>query len=436
MIRCDSDMKKFFISVGLIAAGTASLQAAYAPDWNSTSASMWSVSGTLRGFYDDNYETSPSGAKRGSFGFEFSPQFELNVPLQQTELGMRYIYGLYFYQRREELGENPIDQTQQFDLWVDHAFTERWQARVQDSFIMGQEPELIDPNTSVTRRINGNNIRNTGTLTLDTAWTRLFSTALKYQNSFFDYQNNGATIDNLATQGASLAGLLNRIEQLVSLDFQWHVAPETVAFFGGQFGAVNYIGDEPIALNTVGPQPFYYSDARDSRSYYGYVGVQRSMLANLSFTGKIGAQYTDNYNDNTTSLNPYADLSLIYTYLPGSYAQIGFTQTQNATDQVAPDSNGHITLDTEASTVYASINHKLTSKLLGTVIGRWQHSVYNQGLYNNQAEDYYSLGVNLSYSFNQHFSVDAGYNYDDVVSKVQGNNYTRNRIYLGVSATY
>jgi hypothetical protein len=429
-------MKKFFISVGLIAAGTASLQAAYAPDWNSTSASMWSVSGTLRGFYDDNYETSPSGAKRGSFGFEFSPQFEVNVPLQQTELGMRYIYGLYFYQRREELGENPIDQTQQFDLWVDHAFTERWQARVQDSFIMGQEPELIDPNTSVTRRINGNNIRNTGTLTLDTAWTRLFSTALKYQNSFFDYQNNGATIDNLATQGASLAGLLNRIEQLVSLDFQWHVAPETVAFFGGQFGAVNYIGDEPIALNTVGPQPFYYSDARDSRSYYGYVGVQRSMLANLSFTGKIGAQYTDNYNDNTTSLNPYADLSLIYTYLPGSYAQIGFTQTQNATDQITPDSSGHITLDTEASTVYASINHKLTSKLLGTVIGRWQHSVYNQGLYNNQAEDYYSLGVNLSYSFNQHFSVDAGYNYDDVVSKVPGNNYTRNRIYLGVSATY
>jgi hypothetical protein len=103
---------------------------------------------------------------------------------------------------------------------------------------------------------------------------------------------------------------------------------------------------------------------------------------------------------------------------------------------VTPDSNGHITLNTESSTVYASINHKLTSKLLGTVIGRWQHSIYNQGLYNNQALDYYSLGVNLSYSFNQHFSVDAGYNFDDVVSKVLGNSYTRNRIYLGVTATY
>jgi hypothetical protein len=433
-------MKKFFVSVGLIAVGTASLQAAYAPDWNSKSAAIWSISGTLRGFYDDNYQTAPSGPnKQGSFGFEFSPQFEFNVPLQQTELGMRYVYGLYYYQKREELGENPIDQTQQLDLWADHAFTERWRARVEDVFIMGQEPELIDPNTSVARRVNGNNIRNTGTLIVNTVWTRLFSTAFSYQNSFFDYNNSGATVDNLATQGASLAGLLNRIEQLVSLDFQWHVAPETVAFFGGQFGVVNYTGNEPIAINTgtSGP-PIYFSDARDDRSYYGYVGVQHNLLANLGLTGKIGAQYTDNYNDpnGSASINPYADLSLIYTYLPGSYAQLGFTQTQNATDQVAPDSNGHITLNQESSTVYASINHKLTAKLLGTVIGRWQHSIYNGGFYNNQASDYYNLGVNLSYSFNQHFSADVGYNFDDLVSKVVGNNYTRNRIYLGVSAAY
>ena len=177
-------MKKLFVSVGLIAAGTASLQAAYAPDWNSTSASMWSVSGTLRGFYDDNFDAAPNGSSKvGSFGFEVSPQVALNVPLQQTELGMRFIYGLYYYQKREDRGENPIDQTHQFDLWVDHAFTERWQARVQDSFAVGQEPELIDPNTSVTRRVNGNNISNTGTITLHTDWTRLFSTELGYQNT-------------------------------------------------------------------------------------------------------------------------------------------------------------------------------------------------------------------------------------------------------------
>jgi hypothetical protein len=444
MIRCGSDMKKFFVSVGLIAAGTASLQAAYAPDWSSTSASMWSVSGTLRGFYDDNYETASSGAKIGSFGLEVSPQLELNVPLQQTELGMRYIYGLYYYQRREDLGENPIDQTHQFDFWMDHAFTERWQARVQDSFVVGQEPELIDPNTSVTSRTEGNNISNTGTLTLNTVWTRLFSTQLGYQNSFYDYQNSGATVNVTVlpfSVATSLAGLLNRIEQSAWLNLQWEVRPETMFLVGGRFELVNYTGDEPVAVAFPFPainNRIYYSDSRNSRSYIGYVGFQHAFLPNLTLNAEGGFQYTETYNDplSSPSLAPYADMSAVYTYAPGSYAQIGFTQSQEATDVIEPDAQGRITQSTESSTVYASINHKLTAKLLGTVIGRWQHSVYNQGFYNNQALDYYSLGVNLSYSFNRHFSVDAGYNYDDVATQVPGDGYTRNRVYLGVTAAY
>ncbi len=436
-VGCDSDMKKIFVSVGLIAAGTASLQAAYAPDMgNSMAASkIWSVAGTLRGFYDDNYTTASSGPNRGSFGYEVSPQIDLNTALQQTELGARFIYGAYFYQERKNLGQNPWDQTFQSDLWVDHAFTERWQGRVQDSFVVGQEPELLDPNTSVPTRTDGNNLRNTGTVSLNTIWTRLFSTQLAYENTFYDYQNSGTTVGSFPTVGASLAGELNRIEQTISLDLQWAVAPETVAFVGGALGLVDYTGNEPIAQ--IGPTTFLFSDDRNSRSYFGYVGASHSMLANLSFVGKVGVQYTDNYNSSSgTSLNPYADLSLIYTYLPGSYAQVGFTETQNATDQVNPASNGSIALFTQSSTVYASLNHQLTPKLLGTVIGRWQHSVYNGGAFDNQADDYYSLGVNLSYAFTQHLSAEAGYNLDNLQSDIPGNNYTRNRVYLGVSAAY
>src|SRR6202142_3655029 len=176
-------MKKFFASVGLIAAGTASLQAAYAPDLGPLETSkMWSVSGTLRGFYDSNYQTSQTS--KGSAGFEVSPQLELNVPLQQTELGLRYTYGMYYYQDRQNLGQNPIDQSHQVDVWIDHAFTERWQGKVMDTFVIGQEPELIDPNTSFPKRTDGNNIRNTGTVDLNTTWTRLFSTKLAYENTY------------------------------------------------------------------------------------------------------------------------------------------------------------------------------------------------------------------------------------------------------------
>jgi hypothetical protein len=426
-------MKKLFVSVGLIAVGTASLEAAYAPDWSSTSASMWSVAGSLRGFYDDNYETASSGSKIGSFGFEVSPQIALNVPLQQTELGLRYIYGLYYYQKREQWGQDPIDQTDQLDLWVDHAFSERWEARVQDSFVVGQEPELIDPNTSVTSRVNGNNVRNTGTLTLHTDWTRQFSTQLGYQNTFYDYENSGGTdID------PSLAGLLNRIEQSIWLNLQWQVRPETMALIGGNFGLVNYTGNEPVATAMPYSNYIYYSDSRNTRSYIGYLGVQHDFLPNLSMNVEAGLQYTESYNNpyGSPSTAPYAVCSAVYTYAPGSYAQVGFTESQNSTDVVTPDASGRITQYQQSSTVYASLNHKLTAKLLGTVIGRWQHSVYDQGFYNNQATDDYSLGVDLSYSFTPHFSAEAGYNFDDVSSQVPGDSYTRNRVYLGVSAAY
>ena len=394
---------------------------------------MWNVAGTLRGFYDDNYDTAPSGAKIGSFGFEVSPQISLNVPLQQTELGVRYIYGLYYYEKREDWDQDPIDQTHQFDLWLDHAFSERWQARVQDSFVVGQEPELIDPNTSVTSRVNGNNIRNTGTVTLHTDWTKLFSTDLGYQNTFYDYENSGGNVND-----PSLAGLLNRIEQSIWLNLQWEVQPETFFQVGGRFGLVDYTGNEPVASAMPYSSYVYYSDSRNNRSYIGYLGFQHNFLPNLSVNAQGGFQYTDSYNDpyGSPSTAPYAVLSTVYTYAPGSYAQIGFTESQNSTDVIQPDAQGRITQFEQSSTLYGSVNHKLTPKLLGTLIGRWQHSVYNQGYYNNQAIDDYSLGVDLSYSFTPHFSADAGYNYDDVNSQVPGNTYTRNRVYLGVTASY
>jgi hypothetical protein len=424
-------MNKFFVSVGLIAAGTAGLQAAYAPDMGPMAASkIWNVSGTLRGFYDDNYSTAPQA--KGSFGFEVSPELNLNVALQQTELGVRFNYGAYYYVERKNLGQNPWDQSFESDLWVDHAFTERWRAKVQDSFVIGQEPELLDPNTSVPTRTDGNNVRNTGTLTVNTIWTRLFSTQLSYQNTFFNYQNDNGTFSD-----PSLAGLLNRMDQSISLDLQWSVSPNTMAFVGSAVSVSDYTGGEPIAQNPT-TLAIYNSDTRNSRSYFGYVGAQHNFLANLNFTGKAGVQYTDNYNDplGSTSLNPYADLSLIYTYLPGSYVQAGFTESENATDQVNINSDGSMALFTLGSTVYASINQKLTPKLTGSAIGRWQHSVYNGGIYDGQADDYYSLGLNLSYTFNPHLSAEAGYNFDDLQSDIPGNTYTRNRVYLGVTAVY
>ncbi|MGD0086890.1 MAG: outer membrane beta-barrel protein [Verrucomicrobiota bacterium] len=452
-------MKKFFVSMGLAAAGTAGLHAAYAPDLGPLSdTKVWNVSATLRGFYDDNYDTANSGLNpKGSYGFEVSPQLVLAVPLQQTELGLRNTYSMTYYQERESLSQNPIDQSDQLDLWVDHAFTERWQAKVMDTFVVAQEPQLLNPNgiTTLPIRVTGDNIVNTATINLNTDWTRQFSTSLTYQNSVFDYQNSGATITEIddnynggPVTGASLAGLLNRVDQSVSVDFQWRFSPETMGFFGGSFELVNYIGNEPIAYSPLlSGNGIYYSDDRDNRSYFGYVGIQHNLLPNLNVTAKVGAQYTEDYNDplSSPSVSPYAVLSVIYTYSPGSYAEVGLNQQRNATDVIGLLNStvstnspgfGKITQDQESTYVYGSINHQITPKLLGTLIGSWQYSTFEGGAYNNTADNYYSLGLNLSYTFTPHISADAGYNFDDIQSDIYQRGYTRNRVYIGVTASY
>jgi hypothetical protein len=431
-------MRKLFVCAGLALAGTASLQAAYAPDANSMlTTKVWSVDGTLRGFYDDNYNTQPNGpSKRGSAGFEVSPQLDLNIPLQQTEIGLRYIYGLYYYQDRENLGQKPIDQTQQVNLWVDHAFTERWQGRVQDNLAVGQEPQLLNGGGTL-QRANGNNIHNDGAATLNTQWTRLLSTGLTYENNWFDYQNNGGTPGN-----PSLAGLLNRLQNDISLNLNWRLQPTLVTFIGYKYEDISYTGDEPIGIN-LSPTAFgsaLMSDNRNNDSQFVYLGGQYTPLDNLNLQGQAGLQYVDynnaapGYSSNNHG-SPYANLSGTYTYLPGSYFQMGFTESRTATDVVAANTSSY-TQDQLSSTVYADLTHQFTPRIVGSLNGQIQYSTFYGGIVDGEAQTWYGIGVNLAYIFNPHLSADIGYNYDDVTSVSVQPGYNRNRVYVGVTGTY
>ena len=432
-------MKKFFISVGLVAAGTASLQAAYAPGLNSMETTkFWSVAGTLRGFYDDNYNTSPNGSKQGSWGYEVSPSVSINVPMQQTEFDLKYTYGLYYYQgiRDNNVHNDPYEHTHQVDLWLDHAFSERWQGTVHDTFVVAQEPALLNPGggaQSTFQRVNGNNTVNDANVSLTTDWTRLFSTVLSYDNGYYDYQQNGGTVTN-----PSQNGLLTRLEQTVSLQPQWIVSPETTILGGVSYQWVNYLGSEPIA---TGPNNVVeYSSARNNQSYIPCIGFQHSFLANLTVSTKIGAQITE-FSNTSASKNyttPWVNSTASYTYAEGSYVQLGVQHMQNATSIVTANSNGQITQNQQSTVVTASVNQEITAKLLGSIVGAAQFSQFNQGAYNNDTEQYYSLGLNLTYNFNQHLSAEVGYNLDVLQSSNVSavGPYSRNRVYLGLTAAY
>jgi hypothetical protein len=464
-------MKKFFVSVGLATAGAAAFQSSsMAQSSLLGSPKIWNVSAQLDGFYDDNYATS--NTRKGSYGVEFSPTVSADLPLTQTELGIIYTYGVQWYDERSQLGQNAFDQDHSLSLWVDHSFNERWNVKVSDTFVDGQEPQLLNTVApgGAPYRLNGNNIVNSGTVDLHTDWTRLFSTDLTYGSVFTDYSESGTeTIPgtvangnfyNVQTAGnaigvPSYAGTLNRIQNSVDLDLQWHLAPQTIISAGYKFVIVNYTGNETIGYDNVAdfvlgvptgtynggkaPTP-YYSDSRDNLSHIGYVGIHENLLASLVAAAQVGVQWIDDFNDpvhKTTSTEPYANLSLIYTYLPDCNLTVGFTQSRNSTDVATVSTvNGSITQDQESSTLYASINHHITPKLLVSAIGQWSSAKYNGGQYDGTSDTDYGLGLSANYAFTRNLSANVNYNYDDLSSSINSRAYSRNRISLGVSVSY
>jgi len=435
-------MKKIVVSVGLAALGTASLHAASST--GTEGPRPWRLQGTFNGFYDDNINSAADkanlqGAHRGSAGFEVAPAIFLNWPWEEgSSLTASYTYTFKHYDNKPQNTTDDYDQTHAFNLALDHNFSENYSVGLKDSFVIGQEPDFLraEGNTfSTYARINGNNIRNAGSFTLDGRLSPLLSFEFGYQNTLYRYADDTASVTGL---DPSTAGLLDRMEQVVHLDSRWQLLPETTGVVGYQFADADYTAGQMIAPpTTVGGN---MSDARNSRSHYGYVGVDHQFQPALSGAIRLGARLTDYYNDaaQDTTVSPYLQMSLHYGYAPESYVEGGLTLDRSATDLI---NNGvatsGLTVDSQTTSIYATVYHRLAPKLYGSLIAQFQNSDYNGGFYNGMVEQYYTVGVNLEYKFTANLSGHIGYNYDRLDSeKPLDRSFDRNRIYLGITASY
>jgi len=451
-------MKKIVASVGLVAIGASGIQIASAQALGAPDASKpWSVSATLRGFYDDNDSTLPNnatvpdGRHRDSFGFEVSPSAALAWSVDQTTITLGALYSFRHYDHIPLNATGHNDNTFTFNAGLTHAFNEQISARVSDSFVIGQEPDLLRAgNTfSTFQRVSGNNIRNYGMIGLDAQLTPEFGIGAGYDNAFYDYKDRGPGFGTAVVQ-PSLAGALNRIENRAHIEGTWQVMPETKALIGYQFTDVNYNANELIGGsvlhdffgNPVAVFDPVFSKNRDSREHTGYVGAEHSFSPQFKGAVRVGASYTDYYNQNSSSTmssswTPYVNATLRYNYSPQSFVEGGFSYDRNATDVVGAGLPGTTTLDAESAVVFLSVTHALTPQLFANLLGQFQNSSYRGGTYDGNDEQYYLLGLELEYRFNQYFSAHAGYNYDRLESSSALNRtFDRNRVYIGVTATY
>jgi len=324
-------MKKAIASVGLLALGAVGVNTARA-DWMAGTDKPWSLSGTLRGFYDDNYNTQPNGPNRvKSFGIEFAPGISINYSEGPTLIKASYNYSVKDYFARPG---GQVDQAHDLELLLDHSFSERYKMEFTESFVDSQEPEVIagPGTTTFPLRANSDNYRNTAGINFTAQVTPLLGLVVGYVNSIYDY--TGSLPPSLVLAGvAPYKTSLNRVEQAVTLNSRWTIDPETIGIFGYTFQSVDYIGGGNLQPGLV---PFETAKTRNNYTHDVYVGVEHSFRSDLSFSGRAGVQITDYYNEQNalgggsgaSDVGPYADLSLSYTYMENGSLTVGFRQAK------------------------------------------------------------------------------------------------------------
>jgi hypothetical protein len=431
-------MNKITTSAGIVALAAASVQAQnLAPAAGSQEATKpWSISATLRGFYDDNYATAPESLERDSFGFEVSPSASLNLIRDQTALGLNYVYSMRWYEARDNDGLPSADHAHQFNAKLSHAFTPRFKLDLSDSLVFAQEPELVESTaTGIPAsflRGDGDVWRNNAMGSLSAGITENITAVLGYANEYFDYDEEGLN---------SRSALLDRMEHRGTANLRFVVLPQTVAVAGYQYEVVDYRSKDPI-----GPLPGLTYSAK----HYIYGGVDQGITPTLNASLRAGAQYTKyddlnvvrqlNPNVEDNSWSPYVDANATWVYTPGSYAQLGVRH------QLAQTDVGFIgttpNLDSESTSIYGSVSHRIHGGLIASVIASYQHSNYDQNQADEFSDDYFLAGINLTYEINKFLAVEAGYNFDYLDSELDDNaardfrSFKRNRVYVGVRGTY
>lgn len=433
-------MKRIVASVGLVALGTSALQAVNTSGLSSMQATKpWSVSASLRGFYDDNINTTKRN-KEDSVGFQISPTVSFGVAGETTSFNASYTYsGKYFDEKLNNRADH-WDHTHIFGVGLHQVITPRIRASLRDSFVIGQEPDVLRlDNTafSTFQRISGNNYRNYGSANVEFDVTRLLSIEVGYDNAWYDYDDRGERFSGGFVDPSNSARL-DRLEHGVHIDSRWHVSPQTVGILGYKYGWTDYTSNERIQGFGPAPSPFdLYADDRNSRSHYFYGGLEHAFSPDLSGSLRVGAQYKDFYKDaaDKSDWSPYVQGSLRYAYAVESSVEVGVTHSQVATDVVGATANSFVR-DISATTAYGSVTHRILPKLFATLVGTFQYSTFNGGQYDDESEKIYLVGLDLAYRFNQHFSANTGYNYDYMDSDIRDRGFSRNRVYAGVTATY
>ena len=404
----DKAMNKKIITLGVAAIGVAGVQAADA-------GKVWEVTASLRGFYDDNYTTSPDELAEESWGIEVSPG--INFTLGEgtdMEFSAGYAFGMRYYEDRESDNE---DYGHELGISLDKKFSDTSVLLLSNGLVVAQEPEILNGGTPL--RIEGDNLRNTFAARYRRVLSGSTGVDIGYGNSIFDYEEEYHS------------SLLDRSYNEVSLDVFYGMA-ETEYYAGYRYSSTDFEGDVLQVPGLV-----FNPAARSNHAHAGYVGARHQLDKNILANVRAGVQNVDYYDfDLMPGLipedesSPYVDARMEWEYAEGSKLVAGATLARGATDLQAADQ--------EISSVYAQLLHKISGRVHGTLTGRFQDAEISGGgeRLDGKEESLLLLGASLTYAVADNIWAEVSYNYDELDSDVPYRSFERNYLSVGIGTTY
>jgi len=401
-------MNKRIITLGVAAIGVAGVQAADA-------GKVWEVTASLRGFYDDNYTTSPEVLAEESWGIEVSPGINLTLGEgTDMEFSAGYAFGMRYYEDRESDNE---DYGHELGISLDKKFSDTSVLLLSNGLVVAQEPEILNGGTPL--RIEGDNLRNTFAAQYRRILSGSTGVEIGYGNSIFDYEEEYHS------------ALLDRSYNEVSLDV-FYGAAETEYYAGYRYSSTDFEGDVLKVPGLV-----FDPGARSNHAHSGYVGARHQLDKNIRADVRAGVQNVDYYDfdlmpglipEDETS--PYVDARMEWEYAEGSKLVAGATLARGATDLQAADQ--------EITSVYAQLLHKISGRVHGTLTGRFQDAEISgggEGL-DGKEESLLLLGASLTYAVADNIWAEVAYNYDELDSDVPYRSFERNYLSVGIGTTY
>ena len=420
-------MKNFIPSMSALSIGAASLAVTAALQASEGGAKPWTVRAGVSGFYNDNVYTRSDLPKVDSFGFEVTPGFSLNLPINdgQTTLGLRYDYLLRYFENREK----SLDHNHVVDASLTHNFNSRYKINVFDSFAQAQEPQQLGAGAGgagILFRAEGTNFRNIAGFDFTSELAENWSAVTGFRNNLFRF-------DDLA-----FAQSLDRVEYLPSVNVRYQVAPKSSVGLFYQYGITDYDGPG----SNVG-------FVRDVNSHFVAATIDHDFAANLTGSLRGGIQYND-FADvagikSRDGVSPYVDGQVSYGFLPGSSLTVGVRHQLTATDVgILGAVGGGLFSDpirgSSATSARLGVSHSFTPKLVASVNGLYQVGTFIGGGpgIDGEGDSYASADLTLSYRITQNFTARATYAHDRVDSDLVNDlrEFARNRVFLGVNFTY